>query len=326
MEGSFSYDGAGMSIGLTPTYTTNRSFTGQMQDVLSGPTGIYDFLFRQQASNQGRWLVPDPAGLAAVDITNPQTWNRYAYVGNNPLSNVDPLGLDPLGPVITNITVYSGFDPFNIGNYYSGDFGIGGGGGSPDRLKLQGFDGPGEGRGVVGRRLQPQPDPPAASDPTPEQCPKGFGGGLTAGAAGQLGILATGGVAEGSLSGGIFHNSNSGTTMGGVSSGGATAYAGSHTAGIPQQGNNLNDRFVAGEFLGASGGFFFTNAGSAAAMASTKSTLSINLGYGYAASFNISGGGGKGIWSVSVNFGFAFPGLAVSFQNTASKGTGTLCK
>jgi len=25
---------------------------------------------------------------------NPQTWNRYAYVGNNPLGNVDPLGLD----------------------------------------------------------------------------------------------------------------------------------------------------------------------------------------------------------------------------------------
>jgi RHS repeat-associated protein len=37
----------------------------------------------------GRWLsadtiVPDPA--------NPQNWNRYAYVGNNPVGNVDPGG------------------------------------------------------------------------------------------------------------------------------------------------------------------------------------------------------------------------------------------
>ncbi len=79
------------------TGAADRSFTGQTQDVIAGPTGIYDFLFRQQASSEGRWLVPDPAGLAAVDITNPQTWNRYAYVSNNPLSNVDALGL-VLGP------------------------------------------------------------------------------------------------------------------------------------------------------------------------------------------------------------------------------------
>jgi RHS repeat-associated protein len=71
----------------------DRSFTGQTEDLIAGPNGIYDFLFRQHSSAQGRWLVPDPAGLAAVDLTNPQTWNRYAYVGNNPLSNVDPLGL-----------------------------------------------------------------------------------------------------------------------------------------------------------------------------------------------------------------------------------------
>ena len=70
--------------------TTNRNFTGQTEDTTPG---LYDFLFRQQSQSQGRWLVPDPAGLAAVDITNPQTWNRYAYVGNNPLNAIDPLGL-----------------------------------------------------------------------------------------------------------------------------------------------------------------------------------------------------------------------------------------
>jgi len=48
---------------------------------------------REYAKAQGRWLTPDPAGLAAVDPTNPQTWNRYAYALNNPLSLIDPLGL-----------------------------------------------------------------------------------------------------------------------------------------------------------------------------------------------------------------------------------------
>jgi RHS repeat-associated protein len=86
------YDGAYAPFGenYAETGTTDRDFTGQTQDTTPG---LYDFLFRQQSSSQGRWLVPDPAGLAAVDLTNPQTWNRYAYVMNNPLSYIDPLGL-----------------------------------------------------------------------------------------------------------------------------------------------------------------------------------------------------------------------------------------
>jgi RHS repeat-associated protein len=73
------------------TGTTDRSFTGQTQDTTPG---LYDFLFREQSPVQGRWLAPDPAGLAAVNLTNPQTWNRYAYVANNPLNAIDPLGMD----------------------------------------------------------------------------------------------------------------------------------------------------------------------------------------------------------------------------------------
>jgi RHS repeat-associated protein len=48
---------------------------------------------REYAKTQGRWLTPDPAGLAAVNPKNPQTWNRYAYVTNNPATFNDPLGL-----------------------------------------------------------------------------------------------------------------------------------------------------------------------------------------------------------------------------------------
>jgi len=48
---------------------------------------------RVYSATQGRWYTPDPAGLAAVDITNPQSWNRYAYVENNPVSFTDPTGL-----------------------------------------------------------------------------------------------------------------------------------------------------------------------------------------------------------------------------------------
>jgi len=70
--------------------TTDLSFTGQEQDTVSG---IHDFPARKYPVNQGRWLSPDPAGLAAANPANPQSWNRYAYVLNNPLSLVDPLGL-----------------------------------------------------------------------------------------------------------------------------------------------------------------------------------------------------------------------------------------
>src|SRR6267154_6344476 len=67
------------------------SFTGQGQDTVAG---LYDFPAREY-SYQGRWSSPDPAGLAAVDPSNPQSWNRYAYVMNNPLALTDPDGLDP---------------------------------------------------------------------------------------------------------------------------------------------------------------------------------------------------------------------------------------
>jgi len=75
------------SIGKTPYL----SFTGQQQDTVSG---LYDFLYRRYNPGEGRWISPDPAGMSAVSLSNPQSWNRYAYVLDNPLIATDPLGLD----------------------------------------------------------------------------------------------------------------------------------------------------------------------------------------------------------------------------------------
>jgi RHS repeat-associated protein len=69
-----------------------------------GNLSIYPFFMDGYAAtwrlyhyDQGRWISPDPAGLSAVDPSNPQTWNRYAYVAGNPLNNTDPSGLDDDG-------------------------------------------------------------------------------------------------------------------------------------------------------------------------------------------------------------------------------------
>ncbi len=69
--------------------TSNPNYTGDTQDTVSGE---FDTPFRELHPGQRRWISPDPAGIAAVDPTDPQSWNRYAYVGNNPLSFIDPFG------------------------------------------------------------------------------------------------------------------------------------------------------------------------------------------------------------------------------------------
>jgi RHS repeat-associated protein len=79
-------------------YTWYQAFAGLTDDFNNG---IQWEAQNREFSTEGRWLSPDPAGLAAVDPGNPQTWNRYAYVAGNALSSVDPTGLRttcPYGP------------------------------------------------------------------------------------------------------------------------------------------------------------------------------------------------------------------------------------
>jgi RHS repeat-associated protein len=86
------FDGAYAPFGedYAKTGTTDPDFTGQNQDTVQG---LYDFMYREYHPVQGRWISPDPAGLAAVSLANPQSWNRYAYVTNRATVLIDPLGL-----------------------------------------------------------------------------------------------------------------------------------------------------------------------------------------------------------------------------------------
>jgi RHS repeat-associated protein len=72
------------------TGTTDLSFTGMNQDTV---TNLFDFPAREYNGIHGRWPSPDPAGFASAYTNDPQTWNRYAYARNNPLSLTDPTGM-----------------------------------------------------------------------------------------------------------------------------------------------------------------------------------------------------------------------------------------
>ncbi len=58
-------------------------------------TGLIHMNGRMYDPRLGRFLSPDPI---VGDPTSSQSWNLYSYVGNNPLSYVDPTGLVQAGP------------------------------------------------------------------------------------------------------------------------------------------------------------------------------------------------------------------------------------
>jgi RHS repeat-associated protein len=69
-------------------------FTGKQRDPESGAggnSGLDDFGARYFTSNMGRFMSPDEP-LVDQDESNPQSWNLYSYVRDNPISNTDPSG------------------------------------------------------------------------------------------------------------------------------------------------------------------------------------------------------------------------------------------
>jgi RHS repeat-associated protein len=84
------YPWGGDATTSTATSGNLYTFTGDEKDTESTS---FHTPFRQLSSTMGRWLRPDPYD-GSYDPTNPQSLNRYSYVLNNPLSFIDPSGLD----------------------------------------------------------------------------------------------------------------------------------------------------------------------------------------------------------------------------------------
>jgi len=71
------------------TSTQNRDKFGTY---FRDSTGLDYALNRYYSSSHGRFLTPDPY-VASASLTNPQSWNRYPYVENDPVNKLDPPGL-----------------------------------------------------------------------------------------------------------------------------------------------------------------------------------------------------------------------------------------
>src|SRR6202040_2203354 len=78
------------AAGYNPADKARQKFTAQERD---GETGL-DFMHARYYSNaQGRFTSVDPLSGHLVD---PQSWNGYSYVGNDPLNATDPTGMSSM--------------------------------------------------------------------------------------------------------------------------------------------------------------------------------------------------------------------------------------
>ena len=87
---------------------TRQKFTGKERD---DETGLDYFGARYYANTQGRFTSVDPVKVTKARMLDPQRFNLYAYVRNNPLIYVDPNGEDVESYVLlTSGPNYSGYE------------------------------------------------------------------------------------------------------------------------------------------------------------------------------------------------------------------------
>ena len=84
--------GRTVGMGFSVADGNRQKFTGYERD---NETGLDFAQARYDSSVLGRFTSPDPFG-GSMSAADPQSFNRYAYVGNNPLTHTDPSGLDKI--------------------------------------------------------------------------------------------------------------------------------------------------------------------------------------------------------------------------------------
>ena len=84
----YPYGGERWTSGNDPNH---YKFTGKERD---SETGLDYSGARYYGSSLARFITPDAKLMSVRHLMDPQKWNRYAYVHNNPLAFIDPDGLD----------------------------------------------------------------------------------------------------------------------------------------------------------------------------------------------------------------------------------------
>lgn len=93
-------------------------------------------MMRRYTGQWHRFAQPDPYA-GSYDWINPQSFNRYAYVQNDPVNFIDPLGLDPdgvlggqlagiatMGPGTSIVDVFIGGDSGGVAGGFGGEVGM----------------------------------------------------------------------------------------------------------------------------------------------------------------------------------------------------------
>jgi RHS repeat-associated protein len=148
-------------------------FTGKERDPESasssgGPDGLDDFAARFYSSNYGRFMSPDDSKYMV--LADPQTFNLYSYVANNPINAVDPTGHSPYGPVDVPFALPEGGGGYGVwGGCVQCESNMNSSGGAPQNNSGTANSGSNSASVAESESNEPPPPPPTTSnDVTPD--------------------------------------------------------------------------------------------------------------------------------------------------------------